>query len=102
MNAVASAALQGRELVLAEPVQAGDILRIGDQYVVAPPGAPAPFNVHVVWARGTGPCEVVLGDPWPYAGLGWVPRPVAAGEPVKVVSTSRSIPDEQPAGGDGR
>lgn len=92
MNAIAAQELPGRELLLTEPVQAGDILRIGHQYVVAPPGAPAPFDVHVVWARGTTPCSVVIADPFPYAGLGWVPRPVAAGEPVEVIRSLRPAP----------
>lgn len=89
MNAVATQTLPGRELLLTEPVQAGDVLRIGHQYVVTPPGAPAPFEVHVVWALGTAPCSVVIADPFPYAGLGWVPRAVAAGEPAEVIRSLR-------------
>lgn len=79
MNAVATYTRRswpGGSLTLTEPVKVGDILRVGDEQ---------PFHVHVVWVRGTNPCEVMIGNPYPYAGLDSIPRNVMAGEPVEVV-----------------
>ena len=80
MNVVVSntrASWPGGSLHLAEPVKVGDILRIG---------ADRQFCVHVVWVLGDGPCEILVGDPSPYAGLGSIPRHIMAGEPVEVIN----------------
>lgn len=66
----------GGELVLAEPVQVGDILRVG---------AERQFTVGVMQVCGDGPCTAVIGSPSPYSGLDSIPRYVMAGEPVEVI-----------------
>lgn len=80
MNIVVSntrASWPGGSLHLAEPVQVGDILRVG---------ADRTFTVCVMQVRGTGPCEAVIGSPSPYSGLDAIPRHVMAGEPVEVIN----------------
>jgi|GEM_PF-4253280 len=66
----------GDELMVAEPVQAGDILRIGTNQ---------PFTVGAMHVSGAGPYRVLIGSESPYDGLDSIPRNVMAGEPVEVV-----------------
>lgn len=72
MNSVAQATLPGRSLMLTRSVQAGDMLVVRG------------MQLHVVWAKGEGPCEAVFADPSPYAGMSWVVCPLMAGESVRV------------------
>ena len=93
-NVVVSVAEPGRELSLAEPVRVGDILRIGQPmqsyYSDGSPGGVRDLVVHVAQAFPGAPCNVIVGDPTPYAGMGYVWRYVNAGEPVVVVGNARA------------
>lgn len=80
MNIVVSSARRswpGGSLAFAEPVQVGDMLRVGRE---------RQFDVGVVQVSGDGPCNVVIGNPYGYSGFDMIPRPVMAGEPVEVIS----------------
>ena len=79
MNFVVSNARRswpGGSLILAEPVQVGDMLRVGRE---------RQFDVGVVQVGGDGPCDVVIGNPYGYSGFDMIPRHVMAGEPVEVI-----------------
>lgn len=66
----------GGSLLLAEPVQVGDMLRVGRE---------RQFDVGVVQVGGEGPYDVVVGNPYGYGGFDSIPRYVIPGEPVEVI-----------------
>ncbi len=81
MNAIAAVCGPGRTLYLTERVHVGDVLHID--------GA-SPDGLFVMWVGpAPAPYAVVVGDPAPYAGMGWVRRRLLPGEPVRLLKQTR-------------